>query len=443
MPPTVLRVPPSEYATYMSTVVRRYAETLVTHWPRAMAEVAKHACPEPLSDDDVCEMIYHGAMARALTAEIDEEAAQLFADELASPRHGGRFVLNDMRCLEVVTEYLPGMYGSPSLTLFEEADDRLYLRAIALGSLVLRPEDGAAWELARYFVVQGSAYVLTVGTHPRFHLPMDVINAVTRKVLPAGHVLRALIEPHCFISLCVNHAVLYHRMSVVWNDQAHPYAPYATDRQEQLRLFKVGYAGHRGLPVWKPYRWPMAMPEVVGPYGRFLKAYHAVIARHVERTLESVQPGDPHVVTWAQEISQQLPGFPGLLEIAQPGVLARAVTSFVAGVSLHHSSDHANYGGSNPFKAPLRLRVPPPSSRQIPKFELSRLVWRRDMFRQLMAHEMFFKVHTIKPLVDVQYNFVAPELAGSARRFVEELRACKPGTRQYVPLEMIGTSIQS
>jgi hypothetical protein len=319
----------------------------------------------------------------------------------------------------------------------------LHLRAIAVRQLVVRPDDGPAWELAKYFVAQGSAWALTTASHPRLHLPMDAINGLTRKLLPEGHVLRTLIEPHCYLSLCVNYAVLYHPMSVARNSQKHPYATFPARGREQIRLFKISHLGHRDLAAWPAYRYPLEIPEVIGPYGRFLKAYEGVIARHVERSLAGIEPADPHVLKWAEELSRQLPGFPGPIAISRPGVLASAVTTFVASVSLHHSSDHANYGASDPFKTPMRLRLPPPTSRNMAAFKRSELCTRRDLFRQLLAHEMFFKVHTVKPLVQVEYGFDTLALRENAKRFVDELRACRPGTRQYVPLELIGTSIQS
>src|SRR6185295_240152 len=91
--------------------------------------------------------------------------------------------------------------------------------AIRVGDRVFGPEDGASFELARYFVMQGAHTRLVLTDHPRLHFATDVINAVTRSVLPAGHRLHVLIEPHTVFTAGLNAAVIHSRRSVLLNSQ--------------------------------------------------------------------------------------------------------------------------------------------------------------------------------------------------------------------------------
>jgi hypothetical protein len=86
---------------------------------------------------------------------------------------------------------------APTVSLFSrDASGRLMPLAIRVRDLLLTPEDGEAWELAKYFVLQGAVHELVLVVHPRVHLPMDTVNAISRTALPRTHLLARLLEPH-------------------------------------------------------------------------------------------------------------------------------------------------------------------------------------------------------------------------------------------------------
>jgi hypothetical protein len=442
--PTVLRVPAADYQAFSSHVLARYLDTLKRFWPTAMLASAKNPHPTRVSDERLAEILYHSLMALMLTRQIDDEAAERFAP-IFDVEPNKRWLVCDNTALRNVREHmLPGLFCAPSRTLLEETDGEPIVRAIELGGVLLRPNDGSAWELAKLHVRQGLSHSCVMAAHPLNHFPYDTVNGVTRKALPADHILRRLLEPHFYVQLSLNFGVLYSDRSVARNDQAHVYAPFAVTQAGQFGLLRAGWKGVEGSGHWRPYKFPIGLRKTLGPWGDFCRHYEAVIRRHVARILAGVSDVDPHVLRWADEISAHLPGFPSGLRIMAPGVLVEAVSSVIAGVSVLHTSEHFSYAAFEAQELPLRLRVPPPTSAHHPEFRDGDLTTRRDMFRQRMAREMFFKVHPLTLLQDVDYLLESVEHREAAAIFRGELREASrrlPG-REYTPLRMMTASLQ-
>jgi hypothetical protein len=100
------------------------------------------------------------------------------------------------------------------------------------------------------------------------------------------------------------------------------------------------------------------------------------------------------------------------------------VTTYIWDVAIAHSLEHATFNRLGPYKTSFRVRVPPPTSTDLPKrHELRELVYGRDLFKSNLAFHMFFKPHIIKRLVDVKYGFDAPELQSAVKRFHADLEA--------------------
>lgn len=442
--PTVLRVPTADYQAFLREVVTRYEQTVKTFWPKAMLRAARAPHPRPVSDQRIAEMLWHSVAATMLTREIDEEAAQAFAPIFDA--EGARsWLVCDLTSLRNVRgKMLPGLHSAPSRVLLEEAGELPVVRAIDLDGVLLRPTDGAAWELGKLFVRQGLSHTCIMARHPRNHFPYDTVNGVTRRTLPADHVVRQLLEPHFYIHLALNFGVLYSDRSVARNNQKEIYAPFATTEAGQFGMLRAGWKGIRGSVVWKPYRYPLGPVPVIGPYGDFCRHYVDVIRQHVARVLAGVDPTEPHILRWADEIAMHLPGFPSAIRILEPGMLQAAVTSVIAGVSVLHTAEHYTYSGLPVEDIPLRLRIPAPTSARHPGFRYEDVTTRRDVFRHHMAREMFFKVFPVRRLKDVEYRFHSAQHQRAADLFNGELAQASrklPG-REYVPLDMLAASLQ-
>lgn len=441
--PTVLNVPADDYDAFMREVVSRYEHTLMTFWPKAVLRSAAAPHPRRVSDARLAEIVWHTAAAAMVTRTIDPGAAEAFAPLLeASPQTP--WLVCDLTCIgEARGELLPGLHAAPTRILLEETEGDPVVRAIEVDRALFRPTD-LAWELASLFARQGLSHAVIMASHPRNHFPYDTVNAVSRRLLPAGHLVRELLEPHCYIHLALNYGVLYSERSVARNDQRNLYAPFCTTERGQFQITRAGWKGIPGSAVWAPYRYPLEPYRAVGPFGDFCRHYDAVIRAHVRRVLADFDPSDHHVARWADEISGHIPGFPDAARVGEPGVLADAVTTMIVGVSVVHSSEHYTYAQVDVDEVPLRLRIPPPVDADAGSFRYEDLTTRRDVFRQQLAHEMFFKVHPVRRLADVQLSRCDAKLAGAGERLRRELREASarlPG-REYVPLSMIAASLQ-
>ena len=137
-----------------------------------------------------------------------------------------------------------------------------------------------------------------------------------------------------------------------------------------------------------------------------------------------------------------LPGFPSQEALRDRETLARALAGFVHGCSIWHSAEHHAYAEIPLHHAPHRLRVAPPTGNDTPTAIDERLS-RVDLFRQEMARQMFYEVHTIRRLTDVHYGFREPELQAAAQAFQADLRRCdRAQPDRFIPLDQIACSIQ-
>ncbi len=166
---------------------------------------------------------------------------------------------------------------------------------------------------------------------------------------------------------------------------------------------------------------------------------------------------------WAEYLRPWIRAFPEgqpnlLEEIARgrrgpPGrdYLAELVARYMWDVSVAHAADHWSLVYQLSLgKAPLRLRVPPPSGREHPGGALDRdaLVTRGDMARTWFANEVFFKPVTVTRLYEVDYPFgqlpLERQLREANRALQERLRdvAAAIPAGAFIPLEEISASIQ-
>ena len=241
MPPGVLRIPLGERIDFALHVSLRYARQIATYWPIAIAKALRNPYPAAISDDDVCALLYDTSMAKLLCPTLDDVDRQRFASYLTGATTE-RFIKTDFSAYAQLRS-VPGVYAAPTVSLFERsATGRPQLRAIAIGDVVLGPGDGDAWAVAKLFVMQGAGHHMVNCHHIPLHFPLDTVNAVTKSVLPRGHVLQSFLAPHFRFSLSLDEAALYSNFSVLRNREIFIYSPFAIDEASVYRLTRMGFA---------------------------------------------------------------------------------------------------------------------------------------------------------------------------------------------------------
>lgn len=321
--------------------------------------------------------------------------------------------------------------------------ERFAVRAVRVAGRVFRPSDGDAWELALHYVLMGVNYHLLAVQHGMLHFPADSINAVTTALLPQGHVLYQLLRPFTRFSLGIDKAVLNHRRSVYHNSQRELYTPFAARSAVIRELTAIGYNGVAGDPYHRPYRFGERR-MVPSAYRRFLDDWQAAIGALVAGVVADVPAGDPYVRAWADAIAEHVPGFPGGAEVFVGDALARAVTSYVFTVTVHHAGDHHSYGTLSVEESPLRLRVPPPAGEGARPWRRADLQTREDYFRHQLARPMFFAPVNLETIDQVRFGFQSRRHEPAVRAFrarMLELDARWAGTR-FPSSRQIACSIQ-
>lgn len=441
--PAVLNVPETEVKEFLASVVSRYVKTLHRHWITAGTASFRQRGLEPVSDQTFAHYFGGTVMSRFLCPTLDEADAMAFGPALEKRPRGALFKV-DFSSLAGMKPF-EGLYLTPSVTLWHRTlAGALLPLAIKLPDALLEPQDGEAWELAKYFVLQGAAISLLAGCHPRIHFPADAVNAVTKSALPQHHVVRQLLEPHLYMQLPLNYAVLYIDRSIAHNDQREIYTPFPGPKEGFFKVMEDYYAGVPGNAAYPAWRFPLKADTIHSPYGAFLAAYRGAIKTLTTAVADRVVRGDKDLVRWAQHLSAVLPGFPPPDALFSGETLAETLAAFICDVSVVHSADHYDFARLPVAHVPFRLRVPPPVAREHERLDRRKLVSWEDAVRHRMAHEMYFKTNTLQRLVDVTYTFGDPGLQGAAKQFFADLRAidAAPGTRKFIPLDEIASSIQ-
>jgi hypothetical protein len=481
----VLHPPHAEKRDWKKNSGRTYLKTLLTSIPSAARTGLTHGHVKDMSDEIFADLLTTTIYSKYLRKASQQTLDPLFTERLGALAGGVEHYIVDFTPMQDIVPY-PGMYVSPTITLFGREHGRKPFRAIAIrighleGSdwrhVVLTPDDGDAWTLAKYFAMQGAGHVTTLSGHPATHFPFDTVNAVTQSALPMRHTLFKLLHPHLRLALAVNHAVLEGGNSVVSETRGEIYAPYVAPGAEVRQLVAAGYIGyphelsrcdpqpHPG-PNYQKWTYPMRPPvlDVPSDFAHVLKAYHATIKDFVRGVVSVIVSragtlrGEEelyYIRCWARYISQWLPGFPDetqILELDDAGdpKLVSAVTSYIWDVSVAHSLDHRSFHRLTPRRTPFRVRIPPPASRSVPPLNRRHILNGWDLFKATLAFEMFFKPHNVALLKDARYGFEEKSLQESEVAFHQALIATEEqlvldgvDIEKYIPLGEIATSIQ-
>jgi hypothetical protein len=430
---------------FQRTVGKRILGSVAFGWFGPLWRALRRPYPADLDDAMVLGILFGTVFSRFITTELDAADQNLFEAFLASRRPDEVDFKIDFSAVSRI-HTLPGIYVAPTIALGRIAADgsRRFL-AMRINGLTLTPEDGHAWALARYFFMQGAGLHAVLVHHTPLHFQFDAVNAISMSLLPPGHVLHRLLQPHFQFTLSLNKAALHSRLSILTNNQLFAYSTFPGDEASTHHFQASGWSGVEGNQAYPAYQFHRRPPRIFGELGQFLDAYYDEILRFTKGVTAAIPADDPHVLRWADEVSAWVPGFPNAQEIQAPGVLAEVAAYCVWGTTVAHSTEHYGLIEDIPLLAiPLRLRIAPPFSRNIPAFNQRALTTFGDTFRQRVAWEWLVRDHTVTRLNDVGYNFDAAELRRANDEFRMGLRDLDSNLRirRFVPLKRIARSIQ-
>lgn len=482
--PGVTHVPKDEIRRWNRTIGLRYFRTIVTYWPVAAWYAWKHRALEPLSDEQYEEYLTHSSLSKFISNELNEpekcpqnEKLRIFADFISKEPRQSWWVSDFTLSKDLKKMTYPGVFVEPTIALFKGELVNGKRKAVAIyfpdNQLMLTPEDGNAWELAKYFVMQGASLRISLSAHANLHFPYDSINAISKSALPKDSVLLRLLLPHLELSLELNYNVLNSKTSPVQNPHGMPYAALPSGPDGLATLFLYGYHGMLNNPpedaqgnlIMNPsyptYRYQMEPRTFHSDYGDFLMAYYDTVDNFVHKIIAQI-PQEEYVdiMVWADYVQQWVPDFPigdEIFEQTETGlkirndeernILAKAISSIVWDLSIGHAVDHYDYSTININHMPFCIRVPPPASKNIPPIDRKAMIKWSDLFKHKYEREMFFVARNVTLLKDVRYDFNKPH-EGSLRQlndqFLKDLQETENNLKvfNYIPLDQISRSIQ-
>jgi hypothetical protein len=444
MAAAILNPPLGEVMDFNLRIGLRYAGQLAFSWPKGWWWALTTEYPKPVSDEELVFLFTRTAMARAVVPQLDKSDESSFAPFLKN-EPGISYWKADFSGLAGLP-LLPGCYAAPTVTLIEvSAQGDAKILAIKINDLVVTPGDGHAWELTKYFVMQGLSQHMVTCHHIPIHFPNDAINASMKRFLPETHPIRRLLTPHFRFSLPLSNSALHSQASVLYQHQVFPYTGYAFTGDGILQLVQKGFGGIPGNSAYRRYSFnARAHEDVVGDYGKFLGLYHCVIRKWVGQVVEHVDVNEPQLRGWLDECAQWVLGFPGSDLVTERSQLADIVSYVLLNISVMHAAEHYDIGVYDVAKLPHRLRIPPPASRDIPAFDRSKLATKLDAFKHWMSWNMFYREVTETKFIDVRYGFAEADLQAAEERYKRELRELDATMtiRKTMPLERISASIQ-
>lgn len=418
--PPVFAIPSEERQLHRRYNVSRYLGQVSALSPGAATRALRGPRLVALDDRRFDELINDTAFSQFICPTLDPEDHRVFGPILAAnPGPPEVWAKIDASVIDP-EDALVGIHMAPtrSLLRFDGVAFRpAAIHFMAPPAATFTPADGPAWALARYFVVQALQYLLVLVFHPRLHFPNDSINAISRTLLPSGHLLAKLLRPHGRFTLGLHDAVIHHRRSVLHNSQRELYTPFPCTTEGIHAGVAWGLRGIPGNSAYSSHRFGPALLDPHSRYGRYRHDWFALIQGFVARVLAQLDPGDMYVRRWADAIGEWLPGFPDSTAIFRDDALSEAVASYICDVSVFHSADHHSYAAVPLSELPWRLRAPPPNIARPHSLELERLVSPEDFFRHQLCHAMFFVPVVIEPLRSARYEFVDARLRSAEAEF--------------------------
>jgi len=258
----ILNVGPQERWEHVRYNITRYVGQIVLLTPVAAVKALKGPRLEPIDDAKLADLFANTSFAQFICPELDPPDLTAFADLIPSGSERS-YMKVDFSAMDLLGKPLPGIYVAPTVSLLEDLGGGRYrFRAIKVGRKVLKPEDGASWTLAKYFVLQGAQIHMVTMVHPKLHFPQDAVNAITKTILPEGHILSRLLRPHTQLTLGLHESVIHHRRSVLHNSQREIYTPFPFPTEGIHASVAIGMRGVPGNSAYPPYQFGNFLPGI-------------------------------------------------------------------------------------------------------------------------------------------------------------------------------------
>ena len=426
MPPSVTDITDTEYQEFRSKIVKRYVQALIGEtW--SSLEVA-HNLPQPLDDELLNDIYWNSPFSRFLTSEFTDNDFTVFQTFFEQKSSEETLYKIDHSHLKDQKTY-PGVYIASVIGLFRLVNDGLQIVSISVNDKSFTPNQGESWERARLFLLQGSSLSLVGGVHASLHFPTDSVIAITRQYIPENNPIAKIIEAHSYLQLPLNYGVRWSPRSYAHNSPREIYTAFPGPREDVFHGFMTYYEGIEGNSAYPNYQFPLIAPEFPGPYCQALKQYYDVILEFC-RTIANHSDLD-NLAQWADELNALVPGFPSSKEIHDSEILARVLTGYIHSVSVWHYLEHTLYSRLPVHHNPHRIRVEPPTGNDL-KTEWWQRTRHTDLFRQEIARRMFYESHTVRNMLEVEYNFEKELLINAAKRFKKDLT----GVDENLPEEL-------
>ncbi|MEP7323107.1 MAG: hypothetical protein ABI761_14375 [Saprospiraceae bacterium] len=472
--PAVVHVPENEIRRWKWRIGLRYLITFLTFWFWAAIYAFKNRSLLPVSDAEFEELLTHSSLSKFLSNELNErdkypnnEKLEIFK-EFLDKNPDEKFYVVDFSLLTKLKPY-PGMYAVPTMSLFKgdlvEGKRKVVAVYLYDTKQMFTPEDGNAWELVKYFALQSGAIRISSSAHANLHFPYDSINAVSKSSLPKDSVLLRLLLPHLDLTLELNYSVLNSGTSPILNKQYLPFSAFPADADGLAGMFVDGYNGMEGNPSYPTYEFHAIPKDTFTDYGTFLFSYYDTILDFTNKVVAEIPASEyADIMVWIDYVRTWVLDFPDknyffdqegkliIKEVDTPSnkqvyVIAEVVANIIWDLSVGHAADHYDYSNININKAPLRLRVPPPTSKNIPPLDRRKLIHWVDLFKHHFERKMFFAPRNVTYLKDVHYNFHRPgeeKLRKLNEEFLKNLKKTeeKLTVYNYIPLHQITPSIQ-
>ena len=420
-----------------------------------------------LGDSTFTDMIAHGLLSKLMSG-LDPTDESIAAGLLNDP--GRQLWKCDLTHMRVVRNPLPGEYVAPSIVYLSRALNppsgqeydfrveaiRIFVQTQTGGpydhGALLAPGDGKAWQLAKYFALQGALVRINLIDHPMVHFPCDAINAITKSTLPTTHRVLQLLLPHLFLSLPVDNRVLEGKHSLLSRTANFPYSPYPAAGTEIRKVFPFywwgsGTANEPEEPwalgrgnAFPAYQFQTEPREIASKYGTFLNAYYPPILNFTRDVVASIADDGKNweaIRFWADHVASWIPGFPDGKTIGgNPELLAKTCAVIIWNCSIVHTADHwlMHEMFEQRLPTPYVLREPPPVAASPgidPDYRPeARLI--RDVIAARLCDEMFFQPHSTTLLSEFRYEF-ASELGPLIETFRTEMIATDKQLHQQFP----------
>jgi len=445
--PAVVHVPDEERKTWFWNIGFRYIRNTLFYWPVALWKAWRNPTWETLSDEVFCDQILTTPLAKFLNPVIDPNLQQIFKDLLLTSETEIIYYVADFICMKDVVPF-EGLYCASTVALLSKKKREYKLRVHGIyiyeTGLLCQPEDGQVWALAKNYAMMGATYRILLSTHPILHFPFDSINAITKTSLTVDNTVFKLLYPHFQFTLTLNDSVLESSSSPVANNQKFLYTGFCGPQEGLLTLLVSGYQGINGNSSYPPFKWTIFPAIVHSEYNIFLLHYYHAFKRFTDKVVGHISTNELDAIKkWADYISSWLPGFPDGREIFKGDNLSGTLAKVMWDLSVAHATDHHSYGTIPINRLPLRMRVPPPVTKN-DIFKVSDQASVKDVFKYALEWKLFFNDWTVTRLVDVDYQFETAGLQKLQADFLQDLVEVDKNmpVKKYMKLKDISVSIQ-